>query len=49
MNIELSSQVTRNLQAGEPATLGFVADKTGRFELELHQAHQTLAALEVHP
>ena len=38
-----------NLQAGEPATLGFVADKTGRFELELHQAHQTLAALEVHP
>ena len=38
-----------HVHANEPVSIAFVADKTGRFELELHKAHLTLAALEVHP
>lgn len=37
------------LQAGVPATLAFTADRSGRFEIELHHAHRALAALEVQP
>ena len=32
-----------------PAELTFTADKTGRFEFELHQSHVELGALEVRP
>lgn len=38
-----------DLRAGAPAQLRFVADKTGRFEYELHQAQVELGALEVLP
>jgi len=37
------------IKAGEPATLGFAATRTGRFELELHKRHAQLGALEVYP
>lgn len=37
------------LQPEVAANLGFVADRSGRFELELHHAHLELAALEVAP
>ena len=37
------------LPAGKPVTLSVDAKHSGRFELELHKQHLTLAALEVHP
>lgn len=37
------------LKKGQPARLDFVANKTGRFEYELHHAHLDLGALEVRP
>ena len=37
------------IKAGEPATLEFAATRTGRFELELHNRHTQLGALEVYP
>lgn len=37
------------LKAGETAQLEFEAGKTGRFELELHEAGQQLTFLEVNP
>lgn len=38
-----------SIHAGEPAEMRFVASHTGRFELELHRAHTTLAVIEVYP
>ncbi len=38
-----------HLKPGAPATLKFTADKTGRFEYELHKAQLELGALEVRP
>ncbi len=37
------------LEASQPATLSFKADRSGRFEHELHHAHKTLGTLEVVP
>lgn len=37
------------LRSGVAAQLLFTAVKSGRFELELHGAHQTIGALEVYP
>lgn len=37
------------LRAGQTAVLKFVADRSGRFEYELHHAHRTLGVLEVTP
>ena len=37
------------LPAGKAVTLSLRAEHSGRFELELHKQHLTLAALEVHP
>ena len=37
------------IDAGEPADLTFTADKSGRFEYELHGSHLELGALEVRP
>ena len=37
------------LKAGVAGSLAFTADKAGRFDLELHHAGVTLAALEVQP
>lgn len=38
-----------SLKARQPAELSFVADRSGRFEYELHHAHSALGALEVLP
>lgn len=39
-----------DLQPGEPLLLDFIADRSGRFELELHGTHHdALGALEVQP
>ena len=38
-----------HLQAHTPATLSFKADRSGRFEYELHQAQVELGVLEVQP
>ena len=35
--------------ANQPAELRFTADKSGRFEYELHGSHRDLGALEVRP
>lgn len=37
------------LRPGVAAELRLLATRTGRFEIELHQAHLDLGALEVHP
>ena len=37
------------ISAGDPGVLTFLADRAGRFELELHKAHAELAVLEVQP
>lgn len=37
------------LQAGTTTNLLFTADRSGRFELELHRSHQTIGVLEVYP
>ncbi|MEQ1439545.1 hypothetical protein AAG565_09280 [Fontimonas sp. SYSU GA230001] len=37
------------LKAGEPATLAFVAEHAGRFEIELHHVHAEVGVLEVSP
>ena len=37
------------VKGGEPATLAFAAQRSGRFELELHRGHTQLGALEVYP
>lgn len=41
--------LTLALPAGQAAELRLVADRSGRFEYELHHAHQGLGALEVLP
>jgi hypothetical protein len=41
----LRAQIT----PGQPTRLSFSATRTGRFTLELHQAHSELGALEVYP
>lgn len=41
--------LTLGLSANEPKELTFVADKTGRFEIELHSNETVIAALEVLP
>lgn len=41
--------LTLSIPAGQPAELTFVADRSGRFEFELHHAHLELGALQVHP
>jgi FtsP/CotA-like multicopper oxidase with cupredoxin domain len=38
-----------DLVPGVPASLRFVADKTGRFDYELHRAHAEIGAIEVQP
>ena len=37
------------LSADEPVELKFTAERTGRFEYELHGSHRELGALEVRP
>jgi hypothetical protein len=37
------------IRPGETASLQFTADRTGRFDLELHKANAELGALEVYP
>jgi hypothetical protein len=37
------------LPAGEAVALTFVAQRAGRFDIELHHTHRALAALEVQP
>jgi hypothetical protein len=37
------------LGPGETTRLQFIADRTGRFGVELHKAHSELGALEVYP
>lgn len=41
--------LSANLRPGETAEITFAANVSGRFEIELHKSHTTLAALEVHP
>lgn len=41
--------LTLTLPKGQPAELSFVADRSGRFEYELHHSHLDLGALEVQP
>lgn len=41
--------LTLALAVGTPAELRFTADRSGRFEYELHHAHLDLGALEVYP
>lgn len=41
--------LTAALQPGQTSTLEFVADRSGRFELELHADHRAIGALAVHP
>ena len=41
--------LTLALAVGTPAELRFTADRSGRFEYELHHAHLDLGALEVDP
>jgi len=41
--------LTLKLPSATPVELSFVADKSGRFEYELHHAHLDLGALEVQP
>lgn len=37
------------ITAGQPARLAFTADRSGRFEYELHRAHREIGVLEVLP
>lgn len=37
------------LEPGRPAQLTLVADRAGRFEIELHRSHRLVAVLEVQP
>ena len=41
--------LTLKLQPGKPATLKFVADRTGRFGAELHHAGADVVTLEIYP
>ena len=41
--------LSAELPPGEIVSLGFVATRAGRFEVELHKAQRELGALEVHP
>lgn len=41
--------LTLALPANQTAELRFTADRSGRFEYELHESHRTLGALEVQP
>lgn len=38
-----------HLHPGKPSTISFLADHTGRFEFELHEANRVLGTLEVLP
>jgi hypothetical protein len=38
-----------DLTAGQTGELALTANRSGRFEYELHHAHRTLGALEVYP
>jgi heme/copper-type cytochrome/quinol oxidase subunit 2 len=42
-------ELSAPLPAGEQVSLTFVAGRSGRYEVELHGAHQELGALEVQP
>lgn len=42
-------EITRQLMAGRTESVTFTADRSGRFDLELHRRHRTLAVLEVTP
>jgi hypothetical protein len=41
--------LTLKLQPGKPATLKFVAGRTGRFGAELHHAGADVVTLEIYP
>jgi heme/copper-type cytochrome/quinol oxidase subunit 2 len=41
--------IVRQLTAGQQTTVEFIADKTGRFEFELHDSSTTLGYIEVYP
>lgn len=41
--------LSKPLVAGEEITIDFIADKTGRFELELEKLGKTLGTIEVYP
>lgn len=41
--------LTLKLPSGQAGELSFVADRSGRFEYELHHAHVVLGVLEVQP
>lgn len=38
-----------DLEPGTPGELSFLADRSGRFEYELHHTHRSLGVIEVHP
>lgn len=42
-------ELTLKVWPGATAELAFSADRTGRFEYELHRAHTALGAIEVRP
>jgi len=42
-------ELSAPLPAGEPVALTFIAARSGRFEIELHDSHLQLGALEVQP
>lgn len=37
------------LKAGQPGSIEFTADKTGRFEFELEEQHTTLGVININP
>ncbi len=41
--------LSADLTPGETAQIRFIANKSGRFEIELHKSHTTVAALEIRP
>lgn len=42
-------ELEAQLRPGVAANLSFIANRSGRFDLELHRSHLELAALEVEP
>lgn len=41
--------LTLDIEPGQLATLEFLAEHAGRFELELHDSHQSLGVIEIQP
>lgn len=41
--------LSAELKPDEASQISFVADKSGRFEMELHKSHSKLSVLEVRP